>query len=70
MIKLFCDRCMSEIYGNGYNIKICEGKGINALYNCFSSGVSTVTFDDLLGKTEIYCKDCIEEIKHYINIKK
>ena len=70
MIRLFCDRCMSEIYGKGYNVKICEDTGMNALYNVLNVGTTIKALEcDLDTHSDIYCKDCVDEIERYINIK-
>jgi hypothetical protein len=70
MIRMFCDRCDSEIHSNGYNIEIKEDCGVNTLYNYLSCGnVTTSSINAALNAKEIYCEDCINKIKRYIKEK-
>ena len=66
MIRVFCDRCDSEIHSKGYNIKIEEDHSMDAPYNALFSSVSAANINAAIGTPAIYCQDCIDKIKRYI----
>ena len=66
MIRMYCDRCDSEIYGKAYNIKIEEDHSMDAPYNTLFSSISTANINATMNTPKIYCQDCIDKIKRYI----
>lgn len=73
MIKIHCDRCEEEIKNKYYTINIYS-HDVNPKYDSYTVAdcVSSCNRDDILrtlNATKMYCKNCRDEIWHFINNK-
>lgn len=66
MIKKICDRCNKEIENNFYKIYIYQVEDLKGRLTC--DGFEN-NFRQNTSNEEIYCQQCIEEIKEYIKEK-
>ena len=75
MVKIHCDRCGKEIVGGYYHTINIYKEDINPKHTITNyadalSSVASSLQENLFAKLnsyKMYCDECIDDIKHYIN---